>query len=215
MRIDRALDPHAGGHVLHGGRAVTAARLAVILVHGRGGSAADILQLAEQFHTSDVAYLAPQAADHSWYPCSFVAPTDQNEPALSSALKVLSSLIDLLAAQSVPRDGVMLLGFSQGACLSLEYAARHAERYAGVVGLSGGLIGPDGTPRRYSGSMNSTPVFLGCSDVDPHIPLARVRESAQVFRALGATVDERIYPGLGHTINRDELEAVAAVLKKR
>jgi len=212
---DRALDPHAGGPVLHSGRAVAAARLAVILVHGRGGSAADILQLSEQFHTNDVAYLAPQAANHSWYPRSFLAPFDENEPGLSSALKVLTTLIDMLETQSVSRERIMLLGFSQGACLSLEYAARHAGRYAGVVGLSGGVIGPGNTPRGYPGSMNGTPVFLGCSDVDPHIPVERVRESGTVFKTLGATVDERIYAGMGHTIHREEVDAVAGLLKQR
>jgi len=193
---------------------VAAARLVVILVHGRGGSAADILQISEQLHTNDVAYLAPQAAEHSWYPHSFLAPLEQNEPGLSSALTVVSSLLDMLATQSVSRERVMLLGFSQGACLSLEYAARHAGRYAAVVGLSGGVIGPEGTPREYSGSMNGTPVLLGCSDIDPHIPVARVHESAKVFEALGATVDERIYPRMGHTINQDELDAVAALLRR-
>lgn len=211
----RAQDPHAGGHVLYGGRAIAAARLVVILVHGRGGSAADILHLAEQFGTSDVAYLAPQAADHSWYPHPFVAPLHQNQPALDSALAVLTSLIDMLTTQGVSRHRVVLLGFSQGACLSLEYAARHAQRYAGVIGLSGGLMGPDDTPRDYAGTMNGTPVFLGCSDIDPHIPVERVRESADVFRRLGATVDERIYPGMGHTINLDELVAVTGLLKNR
>ena len=121
----------------------------------------------------------------------------------------------MLTTQGVSRDRVMLLGFSQGACLSLEYAARHAGRYAGVIGLSGGLIGPDGTPRDYAGSMNGTPVFLGCSDIDPHIPVERVRESATVFRRLGGAVDERIYPGMGHTINLDELAAVTGLLKNR
>jgi len=142
----------------------------------------------------------------------FLAPIDQNEPRLGFALNVLSSLVDRLARDGVAADRVALIGFSQGACLSLEFAARHAQRFGAVIGLSGGLIGPPGVPRNYVGSFDSTPVFLGCSDVDPHIPVWRVHESADVFRRLGAEVDERIYPGMAHTINRDELDAVKRLL---
>jgi predicted esterase len=205
-------DPHAGQPVLRQGASVDEARLVVILVHGRGGSAEDMLGLADELRTSDVAYLAPQAAGHTWYPYSFLAPVEQNEPDLSSAIRVLGSQLDAVAAEGVAANRVALLGFSQGACLSLEFAARHARRYAAVIGLSGGLIGPPGTPRTYAGSFVGTPVFLGCSDVDAHIPVERVRETADVCRSLGATVDERIYPGMGHTINRDELDAVRALL---
>jgi predicted esterase len=189
------------------------ARLGVILVHGRGGSAADMIGLAEELRVSDVTYVAPSAADHTWYPYSFLAPISQNEPGISSGMRVLSRLIDRLGQQGIPLHRVALLGFSQGACLSLEFAARHARRYAAVIGLSGGVIGPPGTPRAYDGTLDGTPVFLGCSDVDPHIPLSRVDESADTFRSLGAAVDERIYPGMGHTINRDELDAVRTLLK--
>jgi len=188
------------------------ARLAMILVHGRGASAEDILGLASELHTTDVAFLAPQAAGNSWYPYSFLSPIARNEPNLSSALDVLQGLVSTLAAQGVPAERVGFLGFSQGACLSLEFAARHARRYAAVVGLSGGLIGPPGTPRDYKGSAGGTFVFLGCSDVDPHIPIERVQETAEVFRGLGAVVDERIYRGMGHTVNRDEIEAVKLIL---
>jgi len=181
----------------------------MILVHGRGASAEDMLGLARELPFDDVSYLAPQAAGHTWYPHSFLAPLDANEPGLGSALRVVSRLIDSLNVES-PR--IALLGFSQGACLALEYAARHARRYAGVFGLSGGLIGPPGTPRDYEGSFNGTPVLLGCSDVDPHIPLERVRESADVFRRLRATVDERIYEGMGHTVNDDEIAAIGRAL---
>lgn len=207
------LDPHAGVPVLRQGPAVADARLVVVLVHGRGGSADDILGLARELQTTDVLYLAPSAAGNSWYPYSFLTPMDRNEPSLSSGLRVLSGLVDMLAEQAVPAERVAFLGFSQGACLSLELAARHARRYAAVIGLSGGLIGPPDTPRQYEGSFEGTPVFLGCSDVDPHIPVERVHESADVFRHLGALVDKRIYPGMGHTINDDELEAVRLVLE--
>lgn len=205
-------DPHAGQPVHRLEPAPADARLAVILVHGRGGSAEDMLGLAQELDARDVAYLAPQAAGHTWYPYSFLAPLQQNEPGLSSGLRLLSRLVEDLAQERVPASRTVLLGFSQGACLVLEFAARHARRYAALVGLSGGLIGPQGTPRDYPGSFEGTPVFLGCSDADPHIPLARVHETTEVLRRMGATVDERINPGMGHTTNRDELEAVQALL---
>jgi predicted esterase len=207
------IDPHRGQPILRRGPDPAAARLTVILVHGRGASAADILSLADEFGVRDVAYLAPEAAGHTWYPYSFLAPMRDNEPFLGSALGVLDRIIhDLWHDEQVGPERVGLLGFSQGACLSLEYAARHARRYAAVVGLSGGLIGPPGTPREYAGTVDGTPVFLGCSDVDPHIPRERVHETADVFRRLGASVDERIYPGMGHMVNRDEIEAVKTLL---
>jgi predicted esterase len=206
-------DPHRGQPIRHRGPDPASARLTVILVHGRGASAADILSLADEFGVHDVAYLAPEAAGHAWYPYSFLAPMTDNEPFLSSALGVLDGIVrDLWQDHQIGPERVGLLGFSQGACLSLEYAARHAARYAAIVGLSGGLIGPPGTPRDYAGTMDGTPVFLGCSDVDPHIPLERVHETAEVFRRLGASVDERVYPRMGHLVNRDEIAAVTQLL---
>jgi predicted esterase len=205
-------NPHAGQPVLKMGPRPDQARVAIILVHGRGGSAEDIMGLAREFRQTDVAYLAPQAAGNTWYPYSFLTPMEKNEPALSSALGVLKGLVSTLGEQGVPAERVGLLGFSQGACLSLEFAARNARHYAAVIGLSGGLIGPPGTPRKYSGSAAGTFVFLGCSDVDPHIPSERVQETTEVFRALGAVVDERIYRGMGHTVNRDEIDAVRMIL---
>jgi len=168
--------------------------------------------LAAELGTTDVAFLAPQAAGRTWYPYSFLSPLHDNEPGISSGLGVLAGLIDTLVAKGIAHNRIALLGFSQGACLSLEFAARHPQPYAAVVGLSGGLIGPPGTPRDYPGSLGGAPVFLGCSDIDAHIPLERVQESAEVFRRMGASVDERIYPGMGHTVNQDELAAVNALL---
>ena len=205
-------DPHAGQPILSRGRVLAGARLVAILLHGRGASAEDILSLAAQIRAREVAYLAPQAAGGTWYPYSFLSPIRQNEPGITSGLRVIEGLIDQAARRGLPSNRVALMGFSQGACLSLEFAARHAQRFAAVIGLSGGLIGPPGTPRAYPGSMEGTPVFLGCSDIDPHVPLERVHETADVFRRLGASVDERIYPRMGHTVNRDELDAIDALL---
>jgi predicted esterase len=205
-------DPHAGQPVLADGPSPADARLTVILVHGRGASAEDILGLAREFRLKDVAYVAPQAAAHSWYPYSFLVPIEKNEPFLSSALRVLERLIEGFAAQGIASDRIGLVGFSQGACLSLEFAVRHPRRYAAIAGLSGGLIGPPGPPRDYPGSLAGTPVFLGCSDVDSHIPLERVHETAEVFRRMDARVDERIYEQMGHTVVDDEIEAVRELL---
>ena len=205
-------DPHRDQPILQHGPQPSAARLTMIMVHGRGASAEDMLALAAELGTTDVAYLAPQAAGRTWYPSSFLSPIQDNEPGISSGLRVLAGLVDGLVAQQIPYARIALLGFSQGACLSLEFAARHPRRYAAVVGLSGGLIGPPGTPRDYPGSLDGAPVFLGCSDIDAHIPLARVHESAEVFRRMGASVDERIYPRMGHTVNEDEIAAVKALL---
>jgi predicted esterase len=206
--------PHAGQPVLTLGPAPADARLAAIVIHGRGASAEDILGLAHEFAIPDIAYLAPQAAGRTWYPYSFLSPIAQNEPGLSSALLVIEGLLTQLGEQGIPPERVVLMGFSQGACLTLEFAARHAQRYAAIAGFSGGVIGPAGTAREYTDTFAGTPTFLGCSDIDPHIPVERVRESAEVYRRLGASVDERIYPRMGHTINQDEIDAVRNLLTK-
>jgi len=204
--------PHGRQPVLTLGPPPNEARLGAILIHGRGASADDILGLAHELAIPDIAYLAPQAAGNTWYPYSFLSPIAQNEPGLTSALTVIEGLVDQLGLNGLSPERVVLMGFSQGACLTLEFAARHARRYAAIAAFSGGVIGPAGTPRDYAGSFAGTPVFLGCSDVDPHIPVERVRESAEIFRRLGATVDERIYPRMGHTINTDELAALGQLL---
>lgn len=206
-------DPHEGQPVLQAGARPSSARLAMVLVHGRGSSASDMIGLAQEFHVPDVAYLAPQAAGSTWYPYSFLSPIEKNEPGISSGLRAIGRVLHSLERQGISADRVVLLGFSQGACLSLEFAARHGRRYGGVFGLSGGLIGPDGTDRNYGGTMEGTPVFLGCSDRDPHIPVERVHETAEVFRRIGAAVDERIYPFMGHTVNDEEIQAVRARLR--
>jgi phospholipase/carboxylesterase len=183
----------------------------MILLHGRGASAADIMTLGAELMHPGFAYLAPQAAGSAWYPHPFTAPLENNEPYLSSALEVVASLLASVE-MTIPANRVILLGFSQGACLTLEFAARHARRYGGVVGLSGGLIGPDGTSRDYPGDFDQTPVFLGCSDVDPHIRKDRVLEAAEVFERMGALVTLKLYPNMAHTVNADEIEAVRQIV---
>jgi phospholipase/carboxylesterase len=190
------------------------AKAAVVMLHGRGASAASMLDFADVFAQPEIAYLAPQAPGSTWYPYSFMAPFEQNEPALSNALATVAGTVADLAGHSFPPERLVLLGFSQGGCLALEYAARHAQPYGGVVGLSAGLIGPPGAPRSYPGTMAGTPVLIGCSDVDFHIPLERVHESTAVLRGLGAEVTERIYPGMGHTINDDEVKHIRGILAR-
>ena len=209
-----ASDPHARALVRHAGPALAQADAVGILVHGRGGSAEDVLGLAAAIGGDRTAWLAPQAAGSAWYPYSFLAPIESNEPWLSSSLALLDRLVARCSEAGLTPDRVVLLGFSQGACLSAEYAARRARRYGGLVLLSGGLIGPPGTPRDYEGSLVGTPVFLGCSDVDPHVPVGRVHETAQVFERMGAEVDERIYPDLGHTVVDDEVGAARAIVER-
>jgi phospholipase/carboxylesterase len=199
--------------VIRTGAPTGAARAAMIMVHGRGASAEGILELANAFDARDVAYVAPQAEAGSWYPYSFMSPISQNEPYLSHALQTLGGVLDDLQREGMPSERIVLLGFSQGACLALELAARNARRFGGVIALSGGLIGPEGMKRNDTGTLAGTPVFLGCSDVDSHIPLARVHESTAVLTKLGGDVTEKIYRGMGHTIVQDEVDHVKKILQ--
>jgi phospholipase/carboxylesterase len=205
-------DVHHDQPVLDAGAPLEEAQAVMILLHGRGASAQGMLALADELDVPEVAYRAPQAAQRSWYPEAFTAPIEENEPALSSALQVIGDLIDRAGEAALTEEQVVLGGFSQGACLVTEYAARHPQRYGGVVGLSGGLIGPEDTDFDYEGTLDGTPVFLGCSDRDPYIPLERVEETAEVLRHLGAKVTKRIYEGMAHTVNDDELDHVRALL---
>jgi predicted esterase len=210
---DATRHPHGGERVLIGGAPLETAAGALIAIHGRGAGAEDIIALGKEIAPPNVSILAPQAAGNSWYPYRFLEPTERNEPYLSSALRVVADLVARLGEQGIPPERVALLGFSQGACLALEAAARNPRRYAGVIGFSGGLIGPPGTSFDYAGSLERTPVFIGSSDVDPHIPKERVEESAVALDRLGAAVDVRLYPGMGHTVNREELEAARSLLE--
>jgi predicted esterase len=205
-------DPHGGQPVRTAGAPLDRATVAVVMVHGRGASPESILTLAPALAADGVAFLAPAAAGGQWYPYGFMAPIPRNEPGITSGMRAVARVLDRVEAAGIAPERTVLLGFSQGACLASEYAARHARRYGGLAVLSGGLIGPDGTPRDYAGSLDGTPVFLGCSDVDGHIPAARVRESAEVLHRLGGEVDARLYPGMGHLVNDDEIDAVRAML---
>ena len=204
--------PHQGQPVLAAGEPIDRAKAAMVMVHGRGATAENILELAFELKQPDFVYLAPQAAGNSWYPNSFLAPIASNEPGISSGLASIASILAQVEEAAIPLERTMILGFSQGACLALEFVARNARRYGGVVGLSGGLIGPDGTPRDYAGSLAGTPVFLGCSDRDPHIPRERVEQSAEVLEKLGGNVIARLYPRMGHTVNLDEIRFVRSMM---
>jgi predicted esterase len=205
-------DPHRDIAVAAAGRPLESAAAVAILLHGRGATAESILDLARAIGQDRFACLAPEAAGQTWYPYSFLVPIERNEPWLSSAIGMLARLVGDLESRGFGGDRLMILGFSQGACLSVEFAARHPRRYGGIAALSGGLIGPPGTPRDYPGSLGGTPVFLGCSDRDPHIPLERVEESATVLERMGARVTKRIYPRMGHTVNADEIAVVSAMM---
>ena len=205
--------PHQNQPVGTAGVPLKQARGAMVMLHGRGATAESILTLADALGVADFAYLAPEAGGNSWWPQSFLAPIASNEPGISSAMQAVGDVLARVVAEGVPPERTVLLGFSQGACLAAEFAARHPRRYGGVASLSGGLIGPDGTPRDYAGSLENTPVFLGCSDIDSHIPAERVKLSATVLERLGGAVTMRLYPGMGHTINEDELVAVRSIME--
>ncbi len=205
---------HYGTPVIAQGPALDSARGAVVMIHGRGAGPDNILELVPVIARPSFAYLAPAAANHTWYPFSFMRPFEENEPFLGGALARIGELVDDLAARGVPAERVVLLGFSQGACLAGEFAVRNPKRYGGVAMLSGGLIGPPGTTWPTTGQLNGTPVFLGCSDRDAHIPRHRVDESAVVFEQMGAEVTERIYPDMGHLVTSDEIAFVRAMLDR-
>jgi predicted esterase len=206
---------HEEQQLVQSGVALDQAKGAVIMLHGRGGEAADMISLSKQFAQAGVAILAPSAHEGSWFPYSFLVPPQQNEPKLSSAMTVVNSLVMEAELSGVITSRIFLFGFDQGACLALEYMARNPRPLGGLIALSGGLIGPQGTNWESEGSMAGTPVFIGCSDVDPHTPRDRLEESAEVFRALGARVFLKLYPGMGHTINGAEIKAAQEIIAKR
>lgn len=209
-----ATGPHQNQPVRRAGVDPESARVGVVLVHGRGARAESMLQFARSLDVDGVAYLAPQAARNTWYPNRFVAPVESNEPGLSSGLRAVADAVETLVEAGIPRERIVIGGFSQGACLASEFVARNPRRYGGVLALSGGLIGPAGTDFDYDGDLAGTPVFVGCDEADPHIPLERVHETTAAFEALGGDVTERVYSDMGHTISADEQRHVAALLSE-
>jgi predicted esterase len=208
-----SIDPHYDQPILTSGEPLESARLAMLMIHGRGASAEDILSISGQLSRPDFAYLAPQAADNAWYPLPFTASFSENEPWLSSALDRIDHTLDQIHQAGIPVEKTILLGFSQGACLTLEYCARNPQRYGGIVGLSGSLIGLDHENHDARGSFEETPVFLGCSDADSYVEKEYVMRTAEVFRRMGASVTERFYTQMGHTVNQDELDFVKGMMK--
>lgn len=206
--------PHQGKPVAKTGASPEKANAAMILVHGRGASADSMLLFADEFERNDIHYRAIQADRHTWYPQSFLAPREQNQPGIFSGLQAIYDQITDLNKAGIPTDRIVLLGFSQGACLASEFAARHPQRFGGVVALSGGLIGPEINSDNYSGSFEKTSVFMGCSDHDPHIPQERVYQTAEILGSLNANVIKKIYPNMGHTVNEDEIEHIKQMLDK-
>lgn len=217
-RTTAAKDPHADQPVLHAGARLVKAHALLIMLHGRGSTARDIMGLAREVMPTEtsmatrLAFLAPQAAGNTWYPQRFVAPLAENEPWLTSALRAVEHAFEAANTVGIPRERTVLFGFSQGACLALEYAARFPHRFGGVVGLSGALIEHGDRPRTYAGSLLGTPLFLGGGDVDDHIPTERIDRSERLLAGMGAVVTRRVYPGMGHTVNADELAQVRAML---
>lgn len=208
-----ATGPHQDQPLVTAGAPLKDAEVAAVLVHGRGASAESIVRMAEAFPRDQVAYLAPQAARKTWYPNPFIAPAESNEPGRSSGLQAIDDAVERALDAGIPLDRVLVLGFSQGACLSSEYLARNPRRYGGLAALSGGLIGETIDVEDYAGDLEGTPVFLGCSDVDPHIPAKRVEETAVVFDRLNADVTKRLYEGMGHGVNDDERAFVREMIK--
>jgi len=209
-----ASDPHANQPLVQAGAPLGEGRAAVVMVHGRGAAPENILDLVPALGRSDLTYLAPAAANRTWYPFSFMAEIESNEPGLSSALRMLHALVARIESAGVPKSRIVMLGFSQGACLTSEFAVRHAGRFGGFVVFTGGAIGPAGTTWNHDGDLAGTPIFMGCSDRDAHVPESRVHETAQLFTRMGATVDVRIYPGMGHVVNEDEIAAAQEILDR-
>jgi predicted esterase len=212
-------DPHASGRVLNAGSAVSEASLAVVLLHGRGGSAEDILGLTSAFDLPGIAYFAPEAAGHTWYPLSFMAPREANEPYLSSALAKVDAVVRSIEQAGVERNRIVVAGFSQGACLATEFVASHPARYGGLIAFTGGLIGAPGTlesrPNHVTGAgteLAGTPALLSSGDPDPHVPWQRVEESAAILRSMGAAVTTKRYAGRPHTVTPAELAAARSLL---
>lgn len=201
-------------NIQYAGQPLAEAKRALVLLHGRGGTASDILSLSSLLHVQDFALLAPQATQQTWYPYSFLAPPADNEPWLSSALSLLGSMVEDITAAGIATENIYFTGFSQGACLTLEFITRHAQQWGGAAAFTGGLIGDTLYPENYHGDFRGTPVFIGTSDPDPHVPVTRVQASEVILRARHAQVTVKVYPNMGHTISRDELEQANTLIFK-
>ena len=195
-------------HVLLKGSKLGEAERVLVMLHGRGANAEDILSMADYLNVQTFTLLAPQATGNTWYPNSFLAPPYTNEPWLSSAISLIEDITDDITAKGIDYNHIFFLGFSQGACLTLEYVTRNAKRYGGVIAFTGGLIGDRIYEQNYTGDFGSTPVFIGTSDPDPHVPVQRVHDSVKILKEMNAQVTEKIYKNMGHTINEDEIEIV-------
>ncbi len=206
-------NPHANQPVLHAGTPIAEAKGAVVLLHGRGATAEDILNLAPPLHVPGLAYLAPQAANRTWYPNSFMAPRESNEPYVTSALATIASIVADLESQGITRDRIVIAGFSQGACLSTEFVASNPARYAGLIAFTGGLIGPPDTDLTHTGNLTGTPALLLSGDPDPHVPWQRVQATATELQRMGAEVKTRRYPNRPHTISGEELTLARKLLE--
>ena len=218
MFIANSKNPFQGPHqktaVTRDGEAPENAMGAIIMIHGRGASAPSILTLKHEFDTQDLHLAAPQASGNTWYPNSFMAPSERNEPGISSGLQTIFDMVSDLEGKGIPKEKIIILGFSQGACLATEFVARHPAKYGGLIAFSGGMIGNGDSvnPDNYTGSLEGTPYFVGCSDNDAHIPVERVEESVEVMSKLGADITKKIYPAMGHTIIRDEIEEAQKII---
>ena len=215
LQLDNTIPPHTGDKIIYAGAVLNEADMAMILLHGRGAGAVSMTGLIEHIFTDRISYVLPEAHNLTWYPYRFIEKRGANEPGISSGLTLIDALVQALGRRQIPREKIYLLGFSQGACLAADYIARHPSRFGGIFILSGGLVGDRLNNRDYQGDLVQTPVFLGCSTTDFHIPETRVHESAAIFETLNAAVTKRLYPGLGHTINRDELDFVNHLLSEK
>lgn len=205
--------PHQNQPILAAGTKLEEATSAMILLHGRGANAEDIISLSTYMSKPGMAYIAPQAEGYTWYPNRFLFPVEQNEPHLSDALNVVDKLVKLIESHNIPTEKIVIGGFSQGACLSSEYVIRNPKRYGGLLVFSGGYIG-SASKRQEAGDLQGTPAFIGCSDIDPHIPLQRVQDTSALLTSMKADVTERIYPDMAHTINDEEIMLANELLKK-
>lgn len=214
LKLDNLIPPHNSGKILYSGSEVNKADSAFIMIHGRGSNAESIIGLWNELDLTKTLVIAPQADSSFWYPYRFIEPREKNQHGITSAFKLLDSIIDSLNDEGIPNEKVFLLGFSQGACLALDYAIRHPKKYGGVFALSGGLIGDALNSEEYSGNFERTPVFVGCSTNDFHIPEQRVHDTAEIFEKVNADVTKKLYENMGHTIIQDEIDIIDSIFNK-